>query len=497
MRENLFVPSDQDRGSLPLYMAILLPIVCCMAILAVDVSAFQALRERAQKESDRIALQAAQALPDTVLAEQLLRSSVSRLKDLSISKNNQGVENIIVTSSGITFGLEGKVDAFFDVFLSASGSGQTVFRVEEQASVQLVPEDNILIISDSANLRPLPAQYWGEEAQWPESKYFNFVHAPENIDLGETVSDNPAHWNDWWQHWPEYKRWATQTCYNPAFSPLKFAAVSLSDILSSYGVNRLGAIFTPGDNATRGFSTIRDLRFFAGDPQAQAAWASYFERQSYVSDEACVYFADASLSAEERYGLPPAPAFVFLGNQSCQERINYSGWGDLYYPAGRLAPCFRDQSLSLREAIYFRAARDKTHSPRGENIIAAINEAFLQLVQADQDQLNTLASARGNISAQSYRKIILLSEQIPDPQLESFSQALARLSANNIQLILIPFAHEHLPQEQIDLLDERLQALKALGLSKVAVYRADTAEELAEVVIPRVSSFKREYALRS
>lgn len=188
---------------------------------------------------------------------------------------------------------------------------------------------------------------------------------------------------------------------------------------------------------------------------------------------------------------------MFSGNHNCQSRSNYSGWGDIYFPAGRLSPCFRDESISLREAIYFRAARDKTHSLGGENMIAAINEAFLQLVQANQSELTALAAVRGNISSQSYRKIILLSEQIPDPELPSFGQLLARLSSNNIQLILIPFAHENLKQSEVDLLNSRLETLRSLSAKNVAIYRADTAEELAETVIPQVTSFKREYAVRS
>ena len=295
-----------EKGHISLYALVVLPIVCSFAVLAVDVSNYQALRDRAQEAADRIALQAAKALPDISAARGIITESVKKESLLELDSDNAP----LITSSRITLALSGSVSSSFDVFLPAS----KIFSVQESAEVVVAPSDVVVILADAQSLRPPAGESWGDGSTWPPSKYFNFVRKPNPVSVpADEYIGEEVYWKNWRDSWEssEYRRWATQSCYNPVYSSLKFAAISVLDVLNAVSNYRTSLIFSPSEDRNRQYAVSRELSFNASaEIDAPARWFNYFEKIDFVSDEACALFADPQTSDQLRYQLPQQASFL-------------------------------------------------------------------------------------------------------------------------------------------------------------------------------------------
>lgn len=500
-----------ERGNISLYVAVIIPVVVSLAVLAFDVSRYQLLRETAQREADRIALAAAQALPNIEQAERVVLESAAALRGLNIARAADQTPLLNVSGSRVSLTLEGNVSAVFDLFLRIGRHTGQVFAVRESSEAQIVPGDYVLIVSDAVSLRPRPGEAWGSGALWPPSNYFSLVEPPEIKPSGESVQlDQSVYWDRWWEHWkePRYRRWATQACYNPLYSPIKFAAISLVDVLGAVQNNRLSLLFTPGEDPNQGFAVSRPLDFVrSGGDEAQARWLDYFETPTFVSDESCVYFADPATSQEDTYSLPRMPASfaeASAAGPACRERFNplRNGQG-YYYPVNTLSSCFTEQSLRLREAIYFHAARSTAHWLDGSNIIEAVNQAYLQLLVSSPEGIESARINRGNLAVQARRKIVVLSDILPRPSSPAFQEMLSRIREANIELVLVLFLPEEIESSCSDYLlrkgnfDRLLGEYDRLEAGKARAVAVHSGRELADVIIPRIIGASRELAIRS
>ena len=59
----------EEKGNIAFYLAFVLPITLCLLIIVIDVSEWQFLRQEAQREADKIALEVAPYLSSKARAE--------------------------------------------------------------------------------------------------------------------------------------------------------------------------------------------------------------------------------------------------------------------------------------------------------------------------------------------------------------------------------------------------------------------------------------------
>ncbi|MCB0323170.1 MAG: Tad domain-containing protein [Bdellovibrionales bacterium] len=484
-----------SRGNVTLYAAVLMPMALALAVLAVDVSQFQALRERAQQEADRIALLSVRMLPDVTAARAVAEEAVADLGELQVAGDAQGRPLLEVTSSQVAITLEGKHSAVFDVFLRPLD-----FQVRERAEAQLVPTDAVLIFSDGATLRPTAGSAWGTPGDWPPSKYFQFVANPspggERREPSEVVG---LDWPDWHAHWHEerYRRWATQSCFNESFSAIKLTAMALADEWSSVATNRFAVLSTPGYNPARPVEVLHALEAVGSDA-ARPSWSGYFDTLNYLSDEFCALMATPEVSNDYRYALP-APRVTPLRRSSADTScatFATGGWGSLFFPHGLLSSCYVENALLAREVIYYHAARSVPPPSDGSHVLAALDEASRQLVEANPATLSALQQLRGTLAERPIRRIVFVGDALPDPEAAGSVELLSRLQNLGVQLLLVAFAHPGLSVDAQAEIRRRSEVFAGLGLERVESLLVDEADELVATVGPKLAAGGREYVLR-
>jgi len=469
--------SDGQKGHAALYVIVCLPMVLALTVLAIDVSRFQGLKESGQARVDEIATDAARLLPNTTSALAFVADAFSQESELFLSQAPN------ITNERVEITARGSVDSLFDFLFELSGNAGQVFSFEESSVAVVVPQDVMIIMSDDNSLRPKANNAWGSESSWPASKYFDFVNAPEITGAG--ASSNPVYWDKWWESYDDtlYRRWATQSCYNPVFSALKSSVVSFIDRIQASPLNQVGLVFTPGDDPSLGFSKAQPL---AVSPSV-ASWSSYWESRSYISDEACVLFGDESESDDSRYTIFSMPGFMedVSQNQTCGSLIANQTWGSLFYPFGNLNSCYLTDSLSLREAVYYHAARANPHSLDAGNIVEALKESVSSFSEIDSTQMQL---ARGNLYSSSGRRIVAFLDAFPAITSERLSEILQVSSSqgSQIQIDIILFSHIGMTSAQVNDLRAVAEDLEQGTLANIRVIYADGAEDLVERVIPEV-----------
>lgn len=492
-----------NRGNITLYALFCLPVVLTLSIVGVDMAGWQAKRELLQRESDRIAMMAAKALPDVGAAQQIIQSAIQSESQITSFELQS-------SSSEIALTLHGRLDSSFDTFLKQYTGTEQTFPVVQRSVVQVVPTDYVLVISDSGSLRPNADETpWGDETAWPASNYFS-MSAPIPLAPGAVLpspQDTKA-WPTWRADWNEtrYRRWATQSCFNPVFSSLKFAAITLSDVLGGSTTNRVAAIFTPGDDPLLGYSYARPLKFHNETPEREARWSNYFETDNYLSDELCAYLANPLISGnDERYELPHAPNYFGLpsaGRAECENEFADGATFAEHFPSGKLSSCFANsnnseaQGLSLREALYFHMARRHGHAADGSNIIRALQQAYITIgnVELNPETFASLALPnRGKAAYVSRRAIILLTDMLPNPADADFIQLIEHLNNNNIDLIAAVL-------DRSGALAARIAMWRELASEphvRLRVYSVTDPEKLLTDVIPNVIEHGREVTVKS
>lgn len=489
-----------QHGNIALYVSVVLPVALTLGTVLFDVSAWQGKRQNAQREVDRIAYEASLLLPDIQAAEAAIVRSLAALPQIEAADGSVLLE---VTSSTVSLTVKIEHQTAFSNFLGLSTDAGSI-AAYASAAAGAVPQDIFLIVADASTLRPEAHSAWGSESSWPPSSYFSLIGQPHYAF--EPPNQPPLQWPLWWEDdffSAVFRRWATQLCFNPAYSPIKLSAMALADIVSAGRLNRVGVIFSPGDSPSGpGFAVGREL-LFADEDAAETFWSTFYEARSASSDEACVYYSDARTTADSRYLLPePAAPWMLSGASGCSSRIEVSPLGD---PRGhqpdpalhRLSSCYRSGGAPLREVLYFHAVRPHQHSADGVNLINGAQFALSRLILASHLPGIEASARRKNLATKTLRRIVVLTDFLPDPGHPAFAALIDELQqeAKSAQLTFLVFQHEFLPASLKALNEARAASINAAG-PFAGAQLATTAEEL-ERLAGGLLHYGRQLALRS
>ncbi|MFN8390272.1 MAG: hypothetical protein U0136_08290 [Bdellovibrionota bacterium] len=518
-----FFPKNTEQpaygGHAALYLLFVLPIAITFTSVAVDISGWNACRDKLQQDADRIALQAANLLPRT---EDAIRFIAESAKSLSLP--NAEIQAFVPDDSHSAIGVAIRgyyrpAFAFVVNFFTP-----TVFSISRTAVAQIVPTDAVLVLSDGSSLRPplsLPTSSapsfrfdsWGAEFDWPAASYFSCVRPVRHAER------NALGWN-WSLDWNrrDFKRWATQSCFNPSFTPLKVAAIGIANGLSAIGSNRLAVIFSPGGLSDQGFRIVRHIHSESDDPtsfhgavggfpkaqsnRAQAHWGDYVELDQLLGDEACMLISEAATGIDEQYAIPvpEQPSSV------CPERLSHTVCGGPHFVTGHFTDCYLTNALTLSQAIYWDAAKLSLPGHIAyPNISGSLAAALTELTDRGALPFPSPAElkTRGNSATMALRKIVVLTDFLPDPAngSPSLEQLVQRCSAAYAQLIVVSYFHPGLSPSDRNQLEQRFEALEKIAVNTpgglLRVIRADDPESLLDEVGPAVTLSGQRVALRS
>lgn len=455
-----------QQGNISLYTLFLLPLVVLSTFLTIDISGWNSLRNSLQAEADTLALQAAQALPNKEIINNFIQTSIAQNKKYNLSATINYPDDY---NSSLELTLTAQYLSSFNSFIKKDNF--SAFSISKKSIVQIVPSDYVIILPDSNSLRPkLNSSYtieqpWGDEEQWPASNYFNCALKPN-------ITNSPS-WK-WWLNWDDnnFRRWATQSCFNPTISPLKQAAISLVDSISQNRTNRISLLFTPGEVSSLGFSVARHLRgsstnnsiiggFFSKNTEsAQGYWGNYLEFERFLGDEVCMLFANPESALDSNYQLVSNNS----PNNNCPNALDFPPCGTYHQATNHFSDCYLNQSLLLREIIYWHAAKLASADFNAKsNLIAALEQGLIELV-ANNEENNKIEekAIRGNIAFSSLRKIIAFADELPDIDDENnnFTNILKQLENTNTKLTLVAFSHQGLTNEETNLLKSNYAKLK-------------------------------------
>lgn len=480
-----------EQGSIAFHTLVLIPIVLSLTAVAIDVSAWHSLRNKAQQEADSLALRAAQFLPDKEAAQKYV-SQISAHTSGGFQATAFFPEN---TNLSVGIETQMRYDGYFSALLPADARGS--FEVRKTAVASLVPSDNVFIIADGASLRPQllrnageisSASAWGESAVWPASGYFHCNSAPR---LKASAGEFP-----WWLFWSdtEFQRWATQSCFNPVLSMLKLGVISVLDELLASQENRVGAIFTPGPSSL-GFSILKRLKQDFSN-SSEVFWYGTVEGQRFLGDETCLLFSHSVSALNSHFELPASRYPLQATNTSCQEPLSFSPCGGTHMPTGNIDSCFLENNLSLRQAVYWHAAQEINFRPQ---VLPALLEAIHQLQDVDFGaNTQAILRSRGKLAYKANKNIVLLLDYLPALD-DALSSALFNASTTNISVTFITFQHQGLSNEDQGILLARSQQLSRQERSfpGLRIFLASSPTELQSEVLPKLLAIDRNVILRS
>ena len=480
-------PLRNERGETLFYTLVGIPILFGFCMLSLDLGSWQSQRQYLQKEADRIVLHAAQFLPDEESSREYLAQEVSLLKELSDNNLKHQVKS---NTSRIDLSLSSETATFFDIFLQAKTKKKTLLSARASSSAAVIPSDYVLVVSDAASMRPVAHKTWGDEDDWPESSYFKLASAPLLSSVDDQEGSN--YWPGWWKEDFEiksFKRWATQQCYNPNYSALKFAAISLIDRFLREKTSRLSLLFTPGDSENGiGFSLARDLKF--NYEVGSQYWSRYYKEMSATSDEACVYFSDQKTARDGYYRFPQQLRDVSTGATEVCEQIFEAtpledGYGHLPDPSlNRLSSCFTSSGIGLQEIVYYHAARSHNHESDAGNIVNTVSAAIFQLAEDSEENLEFVESQRGNLASRAKKEIIVIVDDLPSVANIEFSEMLKNISKfPRLSLSYIVFAHDGLEEDKRNLILRTFQEVSEIKQQNFSIYLARNETELSNLVL--------------
>ncbi len=497
-----------EKGNISLYTIFLLPLVLLSSFLTIDISGWNSLRNSLQLEADSIALQAAYALPDKNKVQEFINQAILENKNLKLK-----AEIFFPSNDNSTLGLNLSAKYISTFFSFIHNNSSDLFNVSKQSIVQILPTDYVLILPDGNSLRPKlndlgNSQFaiekpWGTEDQWPASNYFNCALKP--------YLNNNSGWK-WWDLWDDknFRRWATQSCFNPVLSPLKLAAVKLVDSLSQIRTNRISLIFSPGEVSNSGFSVVRHLRsglsenkiiggFFTDKlASAQAHWKNYLELEHFLGDEMCMIFSNPDSALDTNYELYNKNYITEI-NDLCPLALKFPPCGNYHQPTEHFNECYLEQSLLLREAIYWHSAKLQTSKFTAQiNIPASLEQALIELTaKNDGSNLEDDKNIRGNIAYSNPRKVLVFTDYLPDIEdsANNLQNIIKQLKNNNIDLIFVVFSHQGLNFEQNNILQTNFAKFKNL-YEKIQFFYVQNMAELQNKFVPAIINLGRTFVIK-
>ncbi len=451
-----------QNGNIAFYVAVVIPVALTLCIIAIDVTAYQLKRVKLQKTVDELVVGGAQFLPNTEASKLYIYKQLSRYKEFQIAPNKpQGNLLFEVTPSSISLTLHSYYNSSFTGFLPNSED----YRLEYQqhAAARLAPVDTMIVMADSNAFRPHSQTTWGDPQQWPASKYFNFVEAPLiNSEEPILVNLSKRDWIPRAEDWETdlYRRWVTQSCYNPVWSSFKLAIIGLTDVWGEARDNRVGVISTPGENGSRGYTVITGLASQNSEnPQIQ--FGNYFESKNLLSDELCMLIGARHISDETRYSIPER-RFQYSNQhtKSCIDSVDTSKvWGQLHFPYRKFDTNCLKTNMSLREALYYHSVRANAHFNNSENVKAALEASYSELLNYQLINSADIANLRRQLASYATRRIILISDNLPP--LDFVYNFVERLEGEpKVELIIVPIKHSGLSSSQIETLENRAEAFR-------------------------------------
>lgn len=468
--------------------------------------------ERAKRELKNDFMQ----VVSQVESKEAISSVLAMLETLEWETHGDGQVLMYQSSSAELDG--GSIDvalvASFDISFAGyiKSLKDTSFHVTAHASGRNVPSDVMFVVSDSNSFRPPSGNVWGNASDWPASSYFSLVTPPTllNHDFGEP----PVYWPNWVSDWGSnmYQRWATESCYNPVWSEVKYATISLMDIIGSDKASRTGLLFTPGDINGAPYTIARNLTLsgnvdVVGGGSSQISWTGYFDTHSYLSDELCAYISMKSVTEQQRYVLPSAPNGIGLAsasNPNCKDLARNTLLNTKHYPHGKLGTVCNESDISLRKGIYWHAVREHGHNVDAVNVKEAMLQAarMLRMGVNSSNATSDIITRRGNLASVATNAIVVISDALPaipsDINNDNLFGLLAESSKSKfpIKLIILPVISPLLSSVSQDKLRlnltqyKRIEELQDAPFS-VSVIAPEDIGKLAELGVPMITSALR------
>lgn len=474
--------SSSQKGNIAFYALFVLPVVMVMLMIAVDVSNWQALREEARRHADRIVLETAQYLPYQQDAEAVYQSQANYFNasnNLNLNIDSSASEVALrVKPSNVNLNITGSVESGFDFFLQAFTGSGTVFPINETASARLLPTDLVLIVSDSANLRPPAPALWGNQLDWPHSEYFNFI-LPPTVSIDPSPQP-PFAWSSWWtpaEFVPNrFMRFATQLCYNPVVMPLKHASILAVDAISVNEENRLAVYVSPGDIPAltaggAGYTILNDLKY-VDEPNSGPVWSNYFEPDIAHSDEACVLYAHSEAN-NIRYNIPNSSSWN--ASSVCPQVVLPGLYADPrgHYPnpfLSYISNCFKQGGLGIREALYYHGVRRNQHEPGAANLARSLFQALTSIIETEKITAATSSVKRKGLVRDSSKIVLMISEVLPSILNPEIQRAIALIQkVDNLKVYLVGYSAPDLPPSISQDLILREQEYKGLLNDRIVI----------------------------
>ncbi len=495
----------RDQGNVCFQTLLVLPVLIALAAVGIDISGWNAARDELQKFADSVALEGARYLPD-------MEAAFSHIQTTKLPRHLSGLQMSAFEIGENRLSVGARLSGRFEPQLSKvlPGLSSSAFEITKEAVAQIVPSDTVFIISDGTTLRPRLAPSnsgrgsefqipWGDPETWPASGYFNCAAPP-------ILRDSKYPFN-WWERWDDtgFQRWATQSCFNPVFSALKLSAISLIDSLSSAPENRLGLIFTPGGEIDQGYLIVKRVRRESLNPKLNSIrWPGYLEGERFLGDEVCLLFSHPLSSFTDRFQLPPSrfgEPFRALADEGCTVPLPHPPCGERHSPDGHLTQCFLDEVLSLRQAVYWHAARlslpDYDAMPR---IFPALEAAIQELTDPDLGaETDKLVRLRGSLAFRSMKRILLFSDVLPLLSGPDSENLLRELRRHRISLIIIAYQHFGLSAPETATLLTNLRSWsesEVMNQRNIRTVLAQSPEDLQSRVVPQLLLVDRQIVLR-
>jgi hypothetical protein len=486
------ITNYKQSGQSAVYALLLLPLLLAITWTILDVSEWNFLRDALLQEATTIAKLATNELPDTTTANKkiiqytnIIQNKFPKLENLSVTpilKNNNNLENSTNNLGAFSIGVNIQADYVSSLGnLANSLIPELNFKmhINKSAIIQYHPGDYVIILANSHTLRPKS-----------KNQLFTDTHPADIFKCPKPQNANSFVWSNNWEDQAAIKFW-TQACYNPAFTTLKFSAISLTSAITEIKNNKIAILLTPGNNAPQSkdsvnnITTLRSINSgFILDNLDEANFTNSYQDQYALNNIACVLFSK-NYSGENQY---PIPTTLNIdekptNNNTCPKQLDLT--------LNILDKDFLKESIQLKEAIFWQIAQTQTATnPAQVDLTQAISSALDELlVKSEETQAAELA-IRGNLSVKPLRQIFVLTDNLNKFKLTS--EIIELLNTYHIKLTFIVYLHEFLESpilQQVNFdfaaLEEQLSTTQT-KTSLITLYKTSSSSDIQNAILPHI-----------
>jgi hypothetical protein len=470
---------NKQSGQSAVYALLLLPFLIGITWTLLDVSEWNFLRDALLQEATTIAKLAANDLPDTQTANTkisqytpVIQNKFPKLENLSVAPILEDDNNLGSFIIGVNIQAD-YISSLGSLVNSLIPKLDLKMHINKSATIQYRPGDYVVILANGHTLRP-------------KSKDQLFTNTPPANLFKCSKPNNAASftWSKNWTNQTDTKFWS-QACYNPAFTTLKLAAMSLTSAITEIKNNKISVILTPGNNLQESSNNITTLRSinseFIFDNLNEANFTNAYQDEYALNNIACVLFSKNYLSSDNPYAIPSA----FSSNEDLTDSFN-SCPKQLDLSLNILNKYFLRDSIQLKEAIFWQIAQTQTAAnPANVELEQAIMSALNDLlVKSDEIQNDELA-VRGNLSAKPFRHIFVLTDTLNNFKLTP--QIIETLNQHRIKLTFIVYLHEFLETSILAQTNNDFAKLEEqLTDARISAYKTSSSSAIHNTIIPRI-----------